>query len=238
MRLLIFYGMIALTGLIFFNPHNLDAQTKKNMVKDKDGRIFDEELGRWLTQVEIGKEVIYFTEKEAVELILKDSATTRKETRLLTPAQKSCVEERIGWKFPETSFDFFIGETGDTLDKYAVIQNTIGKYRPMTYIVGIDSNIKVSGVEMLVYRESRGAEVRKARFTYQYIGRSSSAPLRLNRDVMNISGATMSVRSLSAGVKRALVLTEELYVNSAISCETASHSKKESRGFFDRLFGN
>ncbi|MBQ26936.1 MAG: hypothetical protein CMH81_02155 [Nitrospiraceae bacterium] len=202
-------------------------------------RIFDEELGRWLTTQEIGKEVVYLTEDEALKLLLPQSKTIQAESRKITPEQKSCIERRIGWKFPETSFEFFIGETDGTIDGYTSIQNTIGKYRPMTYMVGITPSGKVSQVEMLIYRESRGADIRKPRFMYQYKGKQSDDPIRINRDIINITGATMSVRSASAGVKRALVLTEELYLNpQGTPCGAIEHKKKTSRGFFNRLFGN
>jgi Na+-translocating ferredoxin:NAD+ oxidoreductase RnfG subunit len=109
----------------------------------------------------------------------------------------------------------------------------------MTYMVGITPSGKVSQVEMLIYRESRGADIRKPRFMYQYKGKQSDDPIRINRDIINITGATMSVRSASAGVKRALVLTEELYLNpQGTPCGAIEHKKKTSRGFFNRLFGN
>jgi len=200
---------------------------------------WDDELKRWLTPAELGHEVVYLTEDQALELILSKSDDIHPEERHLTPEQKSCIEKRIGWKFPETSFLFFVGKTDEKVNGYATIQNTIGKYKPMTYMVGITPSGKVSQVEMLIYRESRGAEIRKPRFMYQYTGKDSDDPIRINRDIINITGATMSVRSASAGVKRALVLTEELYLNpKGTPCGATTHKKKTSRGFFDRLFGN
>ena len=205
----------------------------------RDELTWDEELKRWLTPAEVGHEVVYLTEDQSLQLILPKSNGIHAEERQLTPEQKSCIEKRIGWKFPETSFLFFVGKTDENVDGYASIQNTIGKYKPMTYMVGVTPSGKVSQVEMLVYRESRGAEIRKPRFMYQYKGKDSDDPIRINRDIINITGATMSVRSASAGVKRALVLTEELYLNPlGTQCEAVDKKKKKSRGFFDRLFGN
>jgi len=50
------------------------------------------------------------------------------------------------------------------------------------------------------------------RFNYQYEGKTTQDPIRINKDIINITGATMSVRSVSAGVKRALVLVEEFFL--------------------------
>ena len=40
------------------------------------------------------------------------------------------------------------------------------------------------------------------RFNVQYEGKTVLDPVRINKDIINISGATMSVRSMSAGIKR------------------------------------
>ena len=45
------------------------------------------------------------------------------------------------------------------------------------------------------FREARGSEVRTKRFNVQYEGKSVLDPVRINKDIINISGATMSVRS-------------------------------------------
>ena len=60
----------------------------------------------------------------------------------------------------------------------------------------------------------------------------------INKDIINISGATMSVRSMSAGVKRVLVIVDEYYLKPAgVGSDTvaATHTAK---GFFTSIFGN
>ena len=94
---------------------------------------------------------------------------------------------------------------------YAVVSEEIGKFRPITFIVGVEPDFSVRGAGVLVYRESYGAEVRKKRFLRQYVGKTQSDPIRINRDIVNISGATMSVRALNFGVRKVLALTEHFY---------------------------
>jgi len=200
-------------------------------------RVWDEELNRFLTPEELGQEDVYLSPDEAAKLMFPKSETVREAILSLTPKQKDIIQNRIGWNFPETSFECFIGETDGQTDGWAIIQNTIGKHKPMTYMVGVTPDGKISNVEVLVYRESRGSEVRKKRFNYQYEGKDVRDPIRINRDIINISGATMSVRSMSAGAKRVLVLVEELYLKpqgSETNIHTASHSEK---GFLESLLG-
>ena len=68
---------------------------------------------------------------------------------------------------------------------------------------------------ILVYRESRGGEVRRQRFLRQYRGKDGRDPIRINRDIINITGATMSVRALNTGVRKSLSLLEETFDESA-----------------------
>ena len=68
----------------------------------------------------------------------------------------------------------------------------------------------VERVEIMVYREPRGDEVRDVRFRKQFQGKTSQDPLRLNRDIDAVSGATVSSASLAVGVRRATILVEEL----------------------------
>jgi len=200
-------------------------------------RIYDQDLKRWLTPKELGHIEIYFTEEEAAKVMFPESETIRKETLPLTPEQKSMIEQAIGWKFPETSFDVYIGETKGDIDGYAIVQNTIGKHRPITYMVAVDTEGEVINFEVLVYREGRGNEIARKRFNYQYEGKTAQDPVRINRDIINITGATMSVRSASAGVKRVLVLVNEFYLKPRGLGTNTIATGHADKGFFESILG-
>lgn len=201
-------------------------------------RIWDSELRRFLSEEEINHAEIFLTEDEALKLMFPTSERIRKDLIRLTSEKKTQIEERIGWKFPEEFFEVFIGETGEQVDGYALIQNTIGKHKHMTYMVGVDAQGRVSNVELLVYREARGSEVRTKRFNVQYEGKTVHDPVRINKDIINITGATMSVRSISAGVKRVLVLVDEFYLKPAGLGSDTVATKKSEKGIFGSIFGN
>jgi H+/Na+-translocating ferredoxin:NAD+ oxidoreductase subunit G len=201
-------------------------------------RIWDAELKRYLTEQELAHAEVFLTEDEALKLMFPKSGSIRKDLIRLTPEKKAQIEDRIGWKFPEELFEVYIGETGAQIDGYALIQNTIGKHKPMTYMVGIDHTGHVLNVELLVFREARGSEVRTKRFNVQYEGKTVADPVRLNKDIINISGATMSVRSMTAGIKRGLVLVDEFYLKPiGLGSDTVA-AKKSEQGIFGSIFGN
>ena len=152
-------------------------------------RVWDSELKRYLTEQEMSMAEVFLSEENAVKLMFPKSEHIKKELLRIPTDKKMTVEERIGWKFPEDAFDVYIGETGTQVDGYALVQHTIGKHKPMTYMVGVDARGHVSNVELLVFREARGSEVRTKRFNVQYEGKTVLDPVRINKDIIKIGRA-------------------------------------------------
>lgn len=200
-------------------------------------KVWDNDLKRYLTEDELNHAEVFMSEEEALKIVLPKSQRVRKEVIQLAQDRKDLIEQRIGWKFPEQAFEVYIGETGDKIDGYAMVHNTVGKHKHMTYMVGVDAKGTCSDVELLVFREARGSEVGRKRFNVQYEGKTVLDPIRINKDIINITGATMSVRSISAGVKRVLVLIDEFYLKPAgIGSDTLA--AKKDKGFLPSIFGN
>jgi uncharacterized protein with FMN-binding domain len=87
---------------------------------------------------------------------------------------------------------------------YFVVDRVVGKHEFITMAVGINPNGTVKQIEIMDYRESYGFEVRDAAWRAQFVGKSASSPLQLNADIKNISGATLSSKHVTDGVKRIL----------------------------------
>jgi hypothetical protein len=89
-----------------------------------------------------------------------------------------------------------------------IVDEVLGKHELIPYAVALDTQGRVHGVEILEYRESHGGEIRDAKWRGQFLGKTAADPLQLDRDIRNISGATLSCRHLTDGVKRLLALYE------------------------------
>ena len=87
-----------------------------------------------------------------------------------------------------------------------IVDEVIGKHEFITYAVGLTRDGAVKGIEIMDYRESYGGQVRDPKWRAQFVGKKNGAPLLLDRDIKNISGATLSSRHLSDGVRRVLAL--------------------------------
>jgi Na+-transporting NADH:ubiquinone oxidoreductase subunit NqrC len=66
----------------------------------------------------------------------------------------------------------------------------------------------VRRVEILTYRESYGGEIRNADWRKQFVGKNARSRLSLNGDIRNISGAKLSSRHVTEGIKRILATYE------------------------------
>jgi Na+-translocating ferredoxin:NAD+ oxidoreductase RnfG subunit len=82
----------------------------------------------------------------------------------------------------------------------------IGKSELITYALALDASGKVTSLDVLEYRESHGGEVRLAGWRNQFAGKTAADAVALDRDIRNISGATLSCRHLTEGVHRLLQL--------------------------------
>lgn len=83
-----------------------------------------------------------------------------------------------------------------------IVDHVIGKHLYIDYAVALGPDGRIRRVDILKYRESYGGEVRDRSWLDQFVGKSSSSPLRVGVDIRNISGATLSSHHLTEGIKR------------------------------------
>ncbi|MCR4398708.1 MAG: RnfABCDGE type electron transport complex subunit G [Firmicutes bacterium] len=77
---------------------------------------------------------------------------------------------------------------------------------PITMVVGVDMTGKVLRVKVLGHGETAGlgSKIEQDSFLRQFMGKTPESPLVVGQDIDGISGATISSRGATAGVKKAL----------------------------------
>jgi hypothetical protein len=88
--------------------------------------------------------------------------------------------------------------------------DVIGQSLPITFAVGVKADGTVQDVQVMVYRETHGNEIRERRFRAQFSGKTLQQPLQVGKDVDAISGATISSHSAAYAVRKGLALGELL----------------------------
>lgn len=122
----------------------------------------------------------------------------------LTGERRDRIHEILGHDYGSLRIRYW-GDAG----RSAWILDEIGKEHPITTgLVVRDGRIEL--VRVLIFRESRGWEVRYPFFTDQFKEATLTPEGRLDRDIDNISGATLSVRALRKLARMALYLAGQL----------------------------
>ena len=126
------------------------------------------------------------------------------ETLWLAGAIRPAVRNILDHDYPATRLRYWrVGQ------RTAWVLEEIGKEMPITVGIAVD-NGAVERVRVLVYRESRGWEVKSPAFTAQFTGARLTSGQKLDRHIDGISGATLSVRALGKLSRLALLLHQRV----------------------------
>jgi hypothetical protein len=91
----------------------------------------------------------------------------------------------------------------------AWILEEIGKEKLITTGIVINEG-QIEKVKVLVFRESRGWEVKRSAFTQQFINASLTGETNLSKQIDGISGATLSVKAVTKLSRLALYLHQQI----------------------------
>ena len=92
----------------------------------------------------------------------------------------------------------------DRLVGYAYVSKALSKTDQFDYLVLLDKDLVIEGTKVLVYREDYGGEIGSKRWLKQFIGKTTNDKLQYGTDIMAISGATISVKSMTNAVDNLL----------------------------------
>jgi len=153
-----------------------------------------------------GRTVRYASEKEVLLKTLPDAKKFVVEKVLLTADQLKQAQEMAGKGFRKKKYLFLVGKNGEETLGYGIVLNVVGKKRPITFMIVITPEGKIKAIEVLLYRETKGFQIRHARFMTQFHEKTKADPLRLGQDIRSISGATLSSRAAAYAVRKALAI--------------------------------
>ena len=146
----------------------------------------------------------YLTVEQAQKLMFGKSATFERNDLKWDEAVAAVIQDASGVRVERNKQPVWEVREGGELAGYFIVDEVFGKHEYITYALALDADGKVRQLEVLVYRESYGYEIRNPAWRAQFIGKRHGDPVTLEEDIKNISGATMSCRHVSQGVKRLL----------------------------------
>ena len=149
----------------------------------------------------------YLSIEQAQGAIFPQKSLQKSELQL-TLDQRKAIEKACGVKVRIPKLELWRVEGGG----WFFVDEVIGKHEFITYALGLNADGSVKQIEVMDYRENYGGEVRRVEWRGQFVGKKRGAKLRLDDDIRSISGATLSCRHITEGVRR-LLATYELVLS-------------------------
>jgi hypothetical protein len=147
--------------------------------------------------------VQYLTVDQAQRAIYPGKSFTASPVKL-TSAQRKAIEQAGGVRVLHDEQQVWRVSGGG----WFIVDEVVGKHEYITYAVGLNTDGSVKQIEIMDYRETYGGQIRDPKWRAQFVGKTSKSTLKLDSDIKNIGGATLSCRHITDGVKRLLAFYE------------------------------
>ena len=147
--------------------------------------------------------VQYLTVDQAQRAIYPGKSFTAALVKL-TSIQRKAIEQASGVRVLHDEQHVWRVSGGG----WFIVDEVVGKHEFITYAAGLNADGSVKQIEIMDYRETYGGQIRDQKWRAQFVGKNSKSTLKLDSDIKNISGATLSCRHITDGVKRLLAFYE------------------------------
>lgn len=148
--------------------------------------------------------------KEDVKIILRteygDSIVFSMKKISLDKEVKAKIEPKVRQRFFKDFIYVWTIEIKKGEKVYGLLDNVKGKSMPITFLVIFDSKGSILNSHIVKYREPYGGEISSPKWMNQFKGRNASSHFVVGNDIDGISGATISVYSMSAGIMKLSLL--------------------------------
>jgi hypothetical protein len=161
---------------------------------------------------------VFLSEGEAPRALFGSGVAAERKVLELSDGELADLGRLVGRKIEVRKYPYLEVSSAEPrppgqpgrLQGYVFVLDVIGQSLPITFAVGVKADGIVQDIQVMVYRESHGGEVRERRFRAQFSGKTLQQPLVVGKDVDAISGATISSHSAAYAVRKGLALAELL----------------------------
>jgi Na+-translocating ferredoxin:NAD+ oxidoreductase RnfG subunit len=155
-----------------------------------------------------GHAAIYHTVESAQKACFPDATEFVNAEVKLTKDQMKAIERDSGVRVRLDTQRVWRATKNGAFLGWFIVDEVLGKHEFITWALALNADGRVKSIEVMEYRETYGYEIRNTDWRAQFLGKKHGAPLKLDDDIRNISGATLSCRHITDGVKRLLSFYE------------------------------
>ena len=150
----------------------------------------------------------YLTTQQARKILWNSTSMTKMDVEL-TPQQMKSIKFASKTRVNSNKLKAWKTQDGG----WFIVDQVVGKHENIDIAVAFTKDGLVKGVEILTYRETYGGQVRAPKWLSQFLGRNYSEHLKLDKEIKNISGATLSCRHVTDGVNRLMHTWDQVLRN-------------------------
>ena len=118
---------------------------------------------------------------------------------------KKQIQNQIKQKFYRDQIYYWTIKIDEKMH-YALMDNTLGKTMPITFLVIFNENQEVNHSAIIKYREGYGGEISGKNWLAQFIGMKQDSLYKHEKEIDGITGATISVKSFTKGISKLSLL--------------------------------
>jgi len=131
----------------------------------------------------------------------------------LNKINKILIQKQVKQTFYRDELYYWNISINDTTIAYAFLDNVKGKSMPITFMVILDMGGNVINVSIIKYREAYGGQISNKKWLAQFINRNNKSDYVIGKNIDGITGATISVNSLSKGIQKIALLFNKVKDN-------------------------
>ena len=144
---------------------------------------------------------------EQILIVQFGDSTIIKHDKIEIPLSiKKDIQSIAKQKFFRDELNVWTISNADTISHYAIIDNSLGKSMPITFLVVFTTNGEIKYAQIVKYREPYGGEISSLSWTSQFMGMSNESEFKMGKGIDGISGATISTHSVTKGIHKLSLL--------------------------------
>lgn len=150
----------------------------------------------------------YLTVEQAQKICFTNATQFVSADVALTREQMKAIEKDSGLRVRLPTEKVWRAMDGNEFLGWVIQDEVLGKHEYIQWVLALNADGSVRQIEILNYHETYGYEIRNEKWRAQFYGKQHGAKFKLGDDIKNISGATLSCRHITDGVKRLLSFYE------------------------------
>ena len=150
---------------------------------------------------------VYLTRENALSKAFPGASEVEKKTLFISMEEQKRIEELAKGKLDSRMITFYVGKRDGKVIEYAYLGSHVIRTKLAVFMVVINPNKTVKSVEVLAFYEPEEYLPTHGWFA-QFSGKVLDNRLWPKRDIHAVTGATMSVYSITMEVRKVLAIYE------------------------------